>query len=73
MLSASKIFIVLLCLSACTGGNSIAIARGLSPHTGGQIVVYLLRISINVLPAYPGTNKAPVDNLGMVGWCDGPG
>ena len=29
-------------LSACTGNNPLAKARGLSPRTGGQTAVYLL-------------------------------
>ena len=58
MLSASKIFIVLLCLSACTGGNSIAIARVLSPPTSGQVIVWLLLIRSNGLHTYQSSGSS---------------
>ena len=34
-------------MSACTGYNSLAKARGLSPRTGGQTTVYLLLVVLN--------------------------
>ena len=63
MHSASKIVIVLPCLSACTQDNSLAKAHELSPRPGGQTGVLLLSISGNIHPAYPCTLTSPVDNM----------